>query len=71
VHDVRSFSSQKLFGSSVALDPRHNASHRSLSEIRGICYRDQLGAGASQDRAGMVLGMAAGAKERNAKRTRL
>src|SRR6185295_6551451 len=63
MHDVRSYSSQKLFGCAVALDLRHNASHRSLSGIRGICHRDQLGAGASQDRTGMMLGMAAGTKE--------
>ena len=71
MHDVRSFSSQQFFGSTVALDPRHNASHRSLGDIRGICHRDQLGTGTSQDRTGMMLGMAAGAEERNAERTRL
>ena len=71
MHDVRSYSSQQFFGSAVTLDPRHNASHRSLGDIRRICHRDQLGIGASQDRAGMMLGMASGAEERNAKRTRL
>ena len=71
MHDVRSFSSQQFFGSAVALDPRHNASHRSLGDIRGVCHRDQLGTGASQDRARVMLGMAAGAEERNAERTRL
>ena len=39
--------------------------------IRRIYHRDQLGTGASQDRTGMMLGMAAGTEERNAKRTRL
>ena len=71
VHDVKSLSRQKLFGSAVALDPRHNASHRSLSDIRGICHRDQLGSGASQDRTGMMLGMTSGAEKRNAKRIRV
>jgi hypothetical protein len=66
MHDVKSFSGQKLFGSAVALDPRHNASHRSLGDIRGICHSDQLSAGTSQDRTGMMLGMATGAEERNA-----
>ena len=54
-------------GVRIALDPRHNASHRSLGDLRGICHRDQLGTGASQDRAGMVLGMTTGAEERNLK----
>jgi hypothetical protein len=40
-----------------------------LGDIRWICYRDQLGACAAQDRTGMMLGMAAGAEERNAKWT--
>jgi hypothetical protein len=71
VHDIRSFSSQQFFGSAVALDPRRNASHRSLGDIRGICHRDQLHTGASQNRTGMMLGMAAGAEERDPKRTRL
>jgi hypothetical protein len=63
VHDVRSFSNQQFFGSAVTLDPRHDAFHRSLGDIRGICHRDQLSAGASQDRTGMMLGMAASAEE--------
>ena len=60
-----------FIGSAVALDPRHNVFHSSLGDIGRICHRDQLRAGASQDRTGMMLGMAAGAKERNAKRTRV
>ena len=49
------------------------AGHESdgMGDIRGISHRNQLGAGTSQDRAGMVLGMPAGAEERDAKRTRL
>ena len=62
MHHIRSFSSQQFFGSAVTLDPRHNVSHRSLSHIRGICDRDQPGASASQDCAGMVLGMSPGAE---------
>jgi hypothetical protein len=65
VHDVRSFGSQQFFGSAVALDAPHDTFHRSLGDIRGICYRDQLGTGAAQDCTGMMLGMAARAEERD------
>jgi hypothetical protein len=65
VYDVRSFSSQQFFGSAIARDPRNNASHRSLGDIRGIRHRDQLHAGTSQDCARMVLCMTARAKERD------
>ena len=71
VHDVRPFSSQQFFGSAIALDPRRNASHRSLGDFRGICHRNQLGTGTAQDRASMVLSMTAGAEERDAKGIRL
>ena len=71
MHDVRSFSSQQFFRSAVALDPRRKASNGSAGNIRGVCHRDQLRTRASQNRMGMMLSMAAGTKERNAKRTPL
>ena len=40
-------------------------------ELADASHRDQAGTGTPQDRASMVLGMAASAKERDAKRTRL
>jgi hypothetical protein len=47
-----------------------NASHRRLGNIRRIGHRNQLGTGASQDSAGVMLSMTPGAEERYAEGTR-
>jgi hypothetical protein len=71
VHNIGSFGGQQFFGCCKAPHSRHNASHRSLCYIRRIRHRDQLDSNTSQDCAGMMLSMAAGAEERNAQRSRV
>ncbi len=63
--DVKLFRSEEFFRRLKTADARHDVAHSGLSRIRGIGHRDQLHAGTSQDGAGVVLRMAAGADERD------
>ena len=63
--DVKFFRSEELFRRLKAADARHDVAHGSLSRIGGIGHRHQLHAGTSQDGAGVVLRMTAGADERD------
>ena len=63
--DVQFFRSEELFRRLKTADARHDVAHGRLGRIGGICHRHQLHTGTSQNGAGMVLRMAAGADERD------
>ena len=63
--DVEFFRGEELFRGLETADARHNVAHGGLSRIGRVGNRDQLHAGTSQDGAGVVLRMAAGADERD------
>lgn len=69
VDDVKFFRGEELFRRLETADARHNVAHGGLSRIGRIGDRDQLHAETSQDGAGMVLGVAACADERDPQRS--
>lgn len=66
--DVQFFRSKELFRRLKAADTRHDVAHGRLSRIGGVSHGHQLHTGTSQDGAGMVLRVAAGADERDPQR---
>ena len=63
--DVKLFRSEEFFRRLKTADARHDVAHSGLSRIGGIGHRYQLHTGTSQDGAGVVLRMAAGADKRD------
>lgn len=69
VHNLHPFRSQQFFWRLEAPDARDDITHRSQRRIGWVGHRHQLGAGATGDRASMVLRVATGTDQRDPERT--
>lgn len=66
--NVGTLGGKEFLGRIEPCDARDNLAHRGLGRGRRVGHGHQLGRRTSKDCARMVLGMPAGAEQRNAKR---